>query len=253
MDKIEYLITILRSIRNDFGSNWKLLLEKRLALHTCKDIISNAQNEEDVIFYENILDDIKSYNIFSNQYDGRYVRNIYERIEERTHITINNNGIDMCDEMKVRDFLNKEIKYIKSFSGLINYLHFVKENCNTDYGVAPRSIAQACLAVGNYLAGEFGITGFQAGFVMWDFIRFWNHESNKCGMRLIDYDDMLYPQHDYKFEKTIDKRTFEALQKAAKERLKEAEKEPVHPKVAEHWQSIVDGKVPFGYSIKEDN
>ena len=148
--------------------------------------------------------------------------------------------------------IKNEIKNIETFDDLTDYLKFVKEKCNTDYGVAPRSIAQACLAVGNYLAGEFGITWFQAGFVMWDFIRFWNYESNECGMRLIDYDDMLYPQSIDKFEKTIDKRTFEALQKASKKRLKEAEKEPVHPKVAEHWQSIVDGNVPFGYTIKED-
>ena len=44
---------------------------------------------------------------------------------------------------------------------------------------------------------------------------------------------------------------FESLQKAAKENL-ESTGNFVHPRVVAQWQSIVDGKVPFGYTIKED-
>lgn len=166
---------------------------------------------------------------------------------------INNKDTDMCDEMKVRDLLKNEIKNIKTFDDLTDYLKFVKEKCNTDYGVAPRSIAQACLAVGNYLAGEFGITGFQAGFVMWDFIRYWNHEDNKCGMKLVDYDKMLYPQYDGYFDKTIAKDTFDSLQKVAKEELsKYKDIDSTNDRYIKHLKSIVDGNVPFGYTIKED-
>ena len=75
----------------------------------------------------------------------------------------------------------------------------MKENCNYGYGQAPRAIAQAALATAWYLSSEFGITGFQASFVMWDFILDWQYRNNKCGLKMIDYDDMLYPQYEHKF------------------------------------------------------
>lgn len=152
-------------------------------------------------------------------------------------------------EFEVKEQLEEERKDIKSFDDLIAFLQRVKDNCNTGYGTAPRAIAQAALATAWYLAYDFGITGFQAGFVMWDFIRDWQYSSNECGMKIVDYDTMLYPQYDYRFEKTISKNTFEALQEKAKKLLED--KSYAHPNVVNHWQSIVDGNVPFGYVIKE--
>ena len=64
---------------------------------------------------------------------------------------------------------------------------------------------------------------------------------------MIDYDDMLYPQYDDKFDKTINTHTFNTLQNEAKKLLEDT----AHPVVKAHWQSIVDGVVPFGYKIKD--
>lgn len=153
------------------------------------------------------------------------------------------------DEFKMRDLLKEKRKEIKDLDDLIEFLKYVKENCNYNYGVVPRSIAQAALATAWYLSNEFGITGFQAGFVMFDFIRDWNFSNNKCGLKIIDYDDMLYPQYYDKFKNTISRETFEELQKEAEENLKNTEY--AHPNVVAHWQSIVEGKVPFGYKIKD--
>lgn len=153
------------------------------------------------------------------------------------------------DEFELRDKLKEDRKNIDSFDDLINFLRYVKDNCNYGYGEAPRAMAQASLAVAWYLANEFGITGFQAGCVMWDFIRDWLYPSNECGMRLIDFDNMLYPQYEDNFQKTINHETFEALQEKAKKLL--ADREAAHPEVIKHWKSIVAGKVPFGYVIKE--
>lgn len=152
-------------------------------------------------------------------------------------------------EFEVKEQLEKERKDIKSFDDLIAFLQRVKDNCNTGYGTAPRSIAQAALATAWYLASDFGITGFQAGFVMWDFIRDWRYSGNKCGIKIVDYDNMLYPQYDYKFEKTISRDTFIALQEEAKKNLEESEY--AHPDVIDHWKSIVDGEAPFGYVIED--
>lgn len=155
------------------------------------------------------------------------------------------------NEFELRDALVEKRKEIKSFEDMTGFLKHVTENCNGGYGEAPRAIAQASLAVAWYLASEFGITGFQAGFVMWDFIRDWSFSDNKCGMKIVDYDNMLYPQYDDKFDKTISRDTWAAIQKEAASRL-EKDRNFAHPRVVAHWESIVDGVVPFGYIVKED-
>lgn len=155
------------------------------------------------------------------------------------------------NEFEIRDELREKRSAIKTFEDLVAFLEDVKNNYNTDYGAAPRAISQASLAVAWYLAGEFGITGFQAGFVMWDFIRDWTYRSNKCGLKILDYDDMLYPQYEDKFQKTIQSDIWKDIRKEAEKRLEENDGH-VHPTVLAHWKSIVDGEIPFGYTISDD-
>lgn len=152
-------------------------------------------------------------------------------------------------EEKRKEELEAKRKEIKTMEDLVDFLKYVEANCNYDYGVAPRSIAQAALATAWYMAEKMGITGFQAGFVMWDFIRGWEFTHNECGLKIVDYDNMLYPQYEDKFEKTITKSTWRALQEQAKKNLED--REYAHPDVIAHWESIVRGVVPFGYTIKD--
>jgi hypothetical protein len=66
---------------------------------------------------------------------------------------------------------------------------------------------------------------------------------------------MLYPQYESDFtEKVISQSTWKALQNEAKRRLDEIEieGEVASDRVIAHWGKIVNGTVPFGYSIKED-
>lgn len=152
------------------------------------------------------------------------------------------------DEFEMKAELEAKRKEIKTMDDLVDFLKYVEANCNYDYGVAPRSITQATLATAWYMAEKMGITGFQAGCVMWDFIRDWEFESNECGLKIVDYDDMLYPQYEDKFEKTIKSSTWRALQEQAKKNLEDSEY--THPAVIAHWESIVRGEVPFGYKVK---
>lgn len=153
-------------------------------------------------------------------------------------------------EFKTRDELRAKRKEVKTFDDLIEFLRDVKDNYNIGYGDAPRAIAQAALGVAWFLSGEFGITGFQAGCVTWDFIRDWSHTSNKTGMALVDYDNMLYPQYGYKFEKTIAPNIWECMVEEAKKLLTDSPN--AHPDVVAHWKSIADGNPPFGYTIEND-
>lgn len=155
----------------------------------------------------------------------------------------------MENEFEAKEILEKERKNIKSLDDLMNYIQNIRDNYDVGYGTAPRAIAQAVLATSHYLADVFGITGFQASCVMWDFIKDWSFRGNKCGLKITNYDDMLYPQYNYKFQKTIKKDTFEALQKAAENNLEKYKS--ASSNVIEHWQSIVDGNVPFGYIIED--
>lgn len=123
---------------------------------------------------------------------------------------------------------------------------------NHDYGTAVHAVSACALAAAWAACGEddTGLSGFQAGFVMWDFIRNWMKNGNKCGLRLLDYDDMLYPQYEEKMDKIISKANWEALQKEAKKNIETVK--DAHPKVIEHWKNIVEGSVPFGYKVVDD-
>ena len=126
---------------------------------------------------------------------------------------------------------------------LPNFFERIIHGYNHDYGTACHAVA-ACGDDG------IGLSGFQAGFVMWDFIKNWTKTGNKCGLKLVDYDNMLYPQYEEKMDKTIRKSNWDYIQSEAKKNL---ENTPyAHPNVIKHWQSIVDGIVPFGYRVIDD-
>ena len=131
--------------------------------------------------------------------------------------------------------------------------HILNDYCH-GYGTICHAIS-ACALASAWAANESdqgGITGFQASAIMWDFIRQWSYKNNKTSLRIIDYDDMLYPQYEYKFvNKEISPSTWEALQNEAK-RLLEEESNYAHESVVEHWKNIVNGVVPFGFKIKND-
>jgi hypothetical protein len=200
---------------------------------------------------------------------------------------------------------------------LPEFLNKLMNNYHHDYGTICHALAAGSIATAWAMNNnpKGGITGFQAGAVMWEFIRHWMYKNNKTGLRLLDYDNFLYPQYDNKFDKTIDQNTWKAIQKEAQEKIsktnneynqylkscekykidieefvkkypdyyerkkyydkltigtgKEWEEEKIkeengfefaprepfdprpHKDVYRHWQSIVNGKVPFGYRVVE--
>lgn len=152
------------------------------------------------------------------------------------------------NEFEARDYILEKGKNINSSQELAEFIEEVENNFNYGYGTAARSVGAVAACVANYLRNKMGLTGFQTGCAMWEFIQDFIYSNNKCGMKLVDYDEMLYPQYEYKFcDKIIPKYTWEALQKQAKENL---EKCSAVPRVIDHWQSIVNGKVPFGYVVE---
>ena len=133
--------------------------------------------------------------------------------------------------------------------GLPDFYARIIHGYNHDYGTACCAVAACALAAAWAACGDddIGLTGYQAGFVMWDFIKNWTKMGNECGLRLVDYDHMLYPQYEDEFDKTINKGIWEAIQEQAKKNLET--KTSVSDRVSQHWRSIVNGEVPFGYRV----
>jgi hypothetical protein len=81
----------------------------------------------------------------------------------------------------------------------------------------------------------------------WGFLAEWMSWHGKR-MAFMDYDDMLIPDRKRLFT-TINKEVFVDLQAKAKKLLEHPDAEKIDPEVKAHWQSVVDGKIPFGYFL----
>ena len=163
--------------------------------------------------------------------------------------------LDKYAKIPVREEDNPQEEWYKqaeniSFEELPKFLNHMLNHYAHDYGTVCHAIVASLSAVAHAMAREQGITGFQAGQVMWLFIRQWMYNDNKVGLKIIDYDKMLYPQYHNQFEKKLDKHVWESLQKEAERLLKE--KPNAAEEVKKHWREISHGMIPFGYSIKEE-
>lgn len=135
---------------------------------------------------------------------------------------------------------------------LPEFLRMLSEDFEHDYGTICHAVTAASVAAAYALMStpQGGITGFQAGAVMWEFIRYWSYKSNKSGLRIIDYDNLLYPQYVENFDKVITKNQWSKLQEQAKLNLEESTM--AVDRVRKHWESIAAGNIPFGFKLKED-
>lgn len=154
----------------------------------------------------------------------------------------------ITEEMGVHKDWYEQAKSIKTTDEAKAFADHVTNDYRHDYGTVCHAIAASSLGMFNALAAQEGITGFQASCIAWEIIRRLFHIEG--GAKLIKYEDMLYPQYENKFDKTISKDTFEWLQQEAKNKLHVSDS--IHPAVEAHLESIVNGTVPFGYTVKED-
>lgn len=147
-------------------------------------------------------------------------------------------------------------KSVNTTDELVEFINFIN-NIPLDYGTVVYAQCAAMLAAQHLLniGSQGGITGFQAGFIGWEMIKEFMIVGD-CGLSIRDWEKMLYPQYEEKFEKTISREIFERLQEKAKEKLFNDDESvngyTLHPEVREHMESIVNGVVPFGYVIKDE-
>ena len=223
----------------------------------------------------------------------------------------------ITEEMKIHEVWYKEAKDM-TLEGLPEFINHLINDYEHDYGTICHAMTAGGIATMEAMnnSDQDGITGFQAGAIMWECIRNWMHRENKIGLKLVNYDNFLYPKYEHIFDKTINVYTWTALQKEAAIQIKEADEQHLkyladveqynqdvimfaekHPDYVEnpakyehlsfgntsewdeervkieqgfefaptkpydgpygnlvykHWQSIVEGVVPFGYVVVDD-
>jgi len=130
--------------------------------------------------------------------------------------------------------------------------HFLDELAGFEHDY--NTICYACAAAGVAATWAMdrtehgGITGFQAGAIMWEYMQAWNGVEPPAW--LLKGEDMLFPQYAYKFN-TINTGVWEWLRNKAVGKLEDKAAFPAHEEVIAHWQSIRDGKIPFGYALRD--
>jgi hypothetical protein len=119
-----------------------------------------------------------------------------------------------------------------------------------DYGTIIYAVTAAAIGAANAVnhSDQGGITGFQAGAIMWTFIDEWMHEKGKP-LQMIHYENMLYPQYREQFEKRVSFQTGEWIVKQARANLKSMK---ASPEVMKHWRMIAKGKLPWGYKTRPE-
>jgi hypothetical protein len=158
----------------------------------------------------------------------------------------------ITEEMNVHTEWYKEAKE-QTLETLPAFMKKLSEEFEHDYGTICHALAASAIASAWAMnrTEQGGITGFQGGAVMWEFIKNWGYGGELKPLRLFDYSNMLYPQYEQYFEKNISEDTWNWLQAQATEKLNG--NNAISASVRVHLESIVNGVVPFGYSvIKED-
>lgn len=156
-------------------------------------------------------------------------------------------------EFEIRDEVRKRAHHAcENKQALDIFIEDVVEKYNNDYGGVCYAIGNAAYATAMYLAHKCGITGFQAGEVMWEFIRQWDFRNNECGLRIINYDDLCYPQYLYKFEgMKIPQEVWDRVIKKCQNLMKN--EEHACNKVKQHWSAIANGFIPRELIIEKEN
>lgn len=154
-------------------------------------------------------------------------------------------------EKDYKEMVYRKAKEVETKEQLVEFIDYVTD-FKHDYGTVIYgccAVMKAAFRVVNSSPKSGGITGFQAGCIGLEMIQ--EFMMIKPPFKVVDLNNLLFPQYRSKFEKTIDQETWGYLQKQAKENLESEERGAFA--VRKHWKSIVDGVVPFGFTIKEQD
>ncbi len=140
---------------------------------------------------------------------------------------------------KYKDRLN--VKNIDEFTTLLAEM---KIDSN-DYGACV--VATAYIMEAAYHLLDPGLTGFQAGCVMWEMVKKFGSYGPNARLRMLDYGNLKFPQYERHFTH-IPQETWLSVVKDAQKGCNEWTGEK-SGRVFEHMQTVAEGRVPFGLKI----
>jgi hypothetical protein len=134
---------------------------------------------------------------------------------------------------------------------LQRFLDHLRNDYLHDYGTSARATAAAAFATANAFARYEGLTGFQWSCVAMGVLGHMLFPDNKLGFTVINYDDLLYPQYEYRFtERKISAKGAEKLKQEARAQISESDG-LVHPDVMAWWQKLANGQFPEWLKIEK--
>lgn len=157
----------------------------------------------------------------------------------------------IAEKDKIKQTIDAWYTKAENVSNIEELTDFVKWifSQEADYELAVHAVSAIAIAATWCGENKYGLTGFQGSFVGLQYLLHWTYRYEDCiGIKVTDYTEMLYPQNRRHFEKTISSNMFSDLQKKAAKLL---QKDGGAQTVREHWRSIVNGEVPFGYKIED--
>lgn len=139
--------------------------------------------------------------------------------------------------MTEKEMRDSKVPWFETIGELGRYIEDLRDQSH-DYGTCVYAMSMAATATFYYMAGQLGVTGFQASCADMDILR-----RTRCmtsGFRIFDYDNLLYPQYEDKFPtwNGLIEENIESLAKLAREKLDTC-KCP-HPDVKAHWEKLVE-------------
>lgn len=156
---------------------------------------------------------------------------------------------DIRDEWYKR--AKTEIQTPEQLKAFAEEISSMVESRDELYNDSSYGAAALALAAMNMMTHMYNMTQSQMVWVMRQTICQTLLSEHDCGIKLLNYGDMLYPQYEDRFSCEINADTFAKLREKAIDLVNENEKSkfPACNDVVDHWKSIVDGKVPFGYTV----
>lgn len=148
-----------------------------------------------------------------------------------------------------RDWM-KRAKAIKTPQELGKFVEELTTAYDHDYGTICHAIAAAAIAGAHAVERSpcGGITGFQAGAVMWEMIKGWGVWGDGP-LEMVEWSNLLYPQYDNRMPRTISKEQFERLREKAKAFDHGS---PATNAVKNRMSMIADGQLPKWLEFRAD-
>ena len=145
-----------------------------------------------------------------------------------------------------------KVPSLRTIEGLKDYIQGLVD-MEHDYGTCVYAMSMSAVAAFNYVAGQLGVTGFQASCADLDIIRRTRHW--EYPFIILNANDCLYPQYD-NVGKLLEAQDSwkEWLGEQAKKKLEDLENGSfgAHPDVVAHWRKLADDVKPIKELMEND-